>query len=114
MITRMLLAVDHELDRAIEQASARAGAQARATRGRHALLARVCDMADSAGAGRESELLAGPVGRSVLSDAERWHAELIVIGRSQRSAADPYVGSHARHVLDFAEVPVLLVPPPAC
>lgn len=106
--------VDHELDRAIQRASVRPAARARASQGRHALLTRVTGMAEAAGAARESALLTGPVGRAVLTDARDWHAELIVIGRSQRSAADPYVGSHARYLLEFAEVPVLVVPPPAC
>ncbi len=38
-------------------------------------------------------------------------ADLIVMGRTDRRASGrPYVGSQTEHVLEFAEVPVLVVP----
>ena len=53
------------------------------------------------------------LGRTVLEEARRWHADLVVVGKSARSASgDPYVGAVTRHVLEFCEQPVLVVPPP--
>ncbi len=40
-------------------------------------------------------------------------AGLIVIGRSRVVGyGRPYIGSQARHILEFADVPVIVVPPP--
>jgi nucleotide-binding universal stress UspA family protein len=47
----------------------------------------------------------------VLAEATRRRADLIVMGRSdRRRPGTPYVGSQTEHVLEFAEIPVLVVP----
>jgi nucleotide-binding universal stress UspA family protein len=61
----------------------------------------------------ETALLDGEVGQAILDDARRWSADLVVMGRSRRGGSgEPYVGAQARHVLEFAEVAVLVVPGP--
>jgi nucleotide-binding universal stress UspA family protein len=107
------VAVDHELGEALRRASERPHAGARAVQGQHALLTRVCALAADAGVEAAGEVLTGPAATALLADARTSEADLLVIGRSTRASTDPYVGSHARHVLEFAEVPVLVVPPPA-
>ena len=49
---------------------------------------------------------------AVLDEARRCDADLIVIGRSdRRRPGAPHVGSQTEHVLEFADRPVLVVPP---
>lgn len=49
----------------------------------------------------------------ILDAARDWSADLIVIGRKgQARAGHPYIGGQTRHVLEFAEVPVLVIPGP--
>ena len=50
---------------------------------------------------------------SVLAAAHAWHADIVVMGRSdKRPIGRPYVGSQTEHVLEFTEVPVIVVPEP--
>jgi len=67
----------------------------------------------TAGAGARAELCEreGAPGPVILAEAARWEADLVVVGRPARTAvAGPVPGGVAAHVLEFAEVPVLLVP----
>ena len=73
---------------------------------RHHVLARPL-----APSGRGDPSGARPPGPKVLSAARAWGADLMVIGRNE----DPQgrhgvVGAVALHVLELADVPVLLVP----
>jgi nucleotide-binding universal stress UspA family protein len=48
---------------------------------------------------------------AVLAAADEYGDDLIVMGRtSRRSTGRPYVGSQTEHVLEFATVPVIVVP----
>jgi nucleotide-binding universal stress UspA family protein len=52
-----------------------------------------------------------PAFDALLAEAQRWHADLIVMGRSDmRRPGMRYVGSQTEHVLEFTEIPVLVVP----
>jgi nucleotide-binding universal stress UspA family protein len=107
------VAMDHELGVALARASDRPHVQDRVVQARTALLTRVASLAAASGAAPETALLAGEVAPALLADAREWAADLIVIGRSARaSGGHRYVGSQAREVLEFAEVPVVVVPPP--
>lgn len=102
---------DHVLDRALEAASGRPAAEVRRALAAETVLARVSALAEQAGVCVETELLAGDVGAAILEQAREWRADLVVMGRSSRSASgEPYVGIQARHVLEFADQPVLVVP----
>ncbi|MBX6722149.1 MAG: universal stress protein [Dactylosporangium sp.] len=58
--------------------------------------------------------LVGAAAPSILAEARSAAADLIVVGRSGRSGlGQPYIGSQTREVLEFAEVPVIVVPPAA-
>lgn len=47
----------------------------------------------------------------LLAAASAWSADLIVMGRSdRRRTGRPYVGSQTEHLLEFTEVPVVVVP----
>lgn len=47
----------------------------------------------------------------LLAAANGWGADLIVMGRSdRRRTGRPYVGSQTEHLLEFTEVPVVVVP----
>lgn len=104
---------DAELGGRVEAASGRPGADARAGRARASLLSRVSAIAQAAGVAAETDLLEGDVAPTFLHEAHAWRADLLVVGKSASSATgDPYVGTQTRHVLEFAEQPVLVVPAP--
>jgi nucleotide-binding universal stress UspA family protein len=77
------------------------------------VLDRVSRLADRDGVDVETYKLQGRVAEHVLGQADRWHADMIVMGRSStHRTGDPYVGSQTRHVLEFSDQPVLVVPSP--
>jgi nucleotide-binding universal stress UspA family protein len=80
-----------------------------------AVLGHVAGLARRSGVEVETCQLHGDPARRILADARTWHADLVVIGRSEqeRRAGAPYVGGETAHVLEFAEQPVLVVPPSA-
>ncbi|MGH3479546.1 MAG: universal stress protein [Nocardioidaceae bacterium] len=77
------------------------------------LLDHLAARAERAGVHPEKVQMLGEPAERVLADARSWRADLIVIGRSSmRGAGQPYIGQSAQRVLEFAEQPVLVVPPP--
>ena len=65
------------------------------------------------GAGHRPNCLSGDTGPVVLATAQDWPADLVIVGKSARSASgEPYVGTNTRHILEFAEQPVIVVPMP--
>jgi nucleotide-binding universal stress UspA family protein len=47
----------------------------------------------------------------LLRLADEWHADLVVMGCSdKRRPGVPYVGSQTEHLLEFTHIPVLVVP----
>lgn len=102
---------DGELVGALAEAKAEARVTERRVRAGAALLHHVADLARVRGVVAESVQLEGEPARLVLAEARRWGADLLVIGRSDlRGAGRPYVGHAARHVLEFWDRPVLVVP----
>lgn len=77
------------------------------------VLGRVAALARAAGVEAETCQLEGEPARGILAEARGWPADLIVIAKSsqQRRAGEPYVGGETANVLEFAEQPVLVVPP---
>ena len=48
---------------------------------------------------------------ALLTIARQWQADLIIMGRSDmRRPGQRYVGSQTEHLLEFTEIPVLVVP----
>jgi nucleotide-binding universal stress UspA family protein len=71
----------------------------------------VAGLADRAGVTLEALTVRGQPARSILDEASAWEADVIVLGRSGiRHVGQPFVGSQVLHVLEFAEVPVVVVP----
>lgn len=104
------VSADHLLDAAVEAASGQPAVGTRRAQAAAAILNRVTRLAEAAGVAAEPELLAGDVGPTVLHAAREWQADLVVVGRSARSATgEPYVGTQTRHILEFADRPVLVV-----
>ncbi len=74
------------------------------------LLRHVEAEAHRAGVPAETVSLAGETAGLLLAQAQAWESDLIVIGRADvRGAGRPYVGAVTREVLEFSEVPVLVV-----
>ena len=49
--------------------------------------------------------------RRILEEAQAWRADLIVMAVNNRvGLRSPYIGSATEHVLEFATVPVLVIP----
>lgn len=78
------------------------------------LLDHIAAQAERADVRPEMVQMLGEPAECVLADARSWRADLVVIGRSSmRGAGRPYIGQSTQRVLEFAEQPVLVVPPPA-
>lgn len=76
-----------------------------------AVLDFVAGLADRAGVAVEVSTMVGRPALAILEQAADWHADVIVLGRSGvRHVGQPFVGSQVLHVLEFAEVPVVVVP----
>lgn len=76
------------------------------------LLKHVAARAERAGLRPETAQVLGDPAEGVLAEAKSWPADLVVIGRSgRRGAGRPYVGHTTERVLEFAELPVIVVPP---
>jgi len=106
------VAVDHGLPRVVQAASDRADVDARLAEAGAAVLARVTSLAAAQGLTVRAEVLTGEIAPAILGYARTWPADLVVLGKSARSASgEPYIGTRSRHVLEFAEQPVLVVPP---
>jgi nucleotide-binding universal stress UspA family protein len=53
----------------------------------------------------------GAAFEAILAEASAWDADVIVVGRSDhRPTGRPFVGTQAEHVLEFSELPVVVVP----
>ncbi|MGH8866432.1 MAG: universal stress protein [Actinomycetes bacterium] len=79
-----------------------------------ALLGHMASIARRAGVQVDTVDLDGEAAPRILEQARDWQADLLVMGRSdRRGPGQPYVGTVTRHVLEFAERPVLVVPQPA-
>ncbi len=71
----------------------------------------VTRLAERAGVGLDTRTIHGQPARSILEQASSWNADVIVLGRSGvRHVGQPFVGSSVLNVLEFAEVPVVVVP----
>jgi len=78
-----------------------------------AVLRHVESAAAGAGVKVRTRCLAGHPAEQVLAEARRCSADLIVIARADRHGMGlPYIGTQAQRILEFAGVPVLVVPPP--
>jgi nucleotide-binding universal stress UspA family protein len=101
---------NHDVEAALSTASD-TPMGARRGQGQAALLARVAAIGAAGGVAVETVLVPGRVGAALLRAARDWDADLVVIGKSGRPVVgDPYVGSLTRHVLEFADQPVVVVP----
>ena len=106
------VAGDHGLPGAVQAVSDRPGVDARLVQAGAAVLARVTALAAASGVEVRVEVLTGEVAPAILGYARSWPADLVVLGKSARSASgEPYIGERSRHVLEFADQPVLIVPP---
>lgn len=86
-------------------------ASERLQQGVRAVLDRVTAMGDDQGVAVEPAILEGDPLRAILTEAERWGPDLIVIGRTGRSGpGSPMIGSLAMHLVEFTEWPVVVVP----
>jgi nucleotide-binding universal stress UspA family protein len=75
------------------------------------VLGYVTGLGQRAGVPVEALTLHGQPARAILDQASAWQADVIVLGRSGvRHVGQPFVGSQVLHVLEFAEVPVVVVP----
>jgi nucleotide-binding universal stress UspA family protein len=75
------------------------------------VLGYVTGLAERAGVAVEALTVPGQPARAILEQAASWPADVIVLGRSGvRHVGQPFVGSQVLHVLEFAEVPVVVVP----
>lgn len=123
MMDRILVAVDDSAPSlaaarfAIDMCIARPAALRFATavepgRDAESVLRHVRTLADEVGVEATTAACNGaPPFDALLAEANRWEADLIVMGRSDmRRPGQPYVGNQTEHVLEFTDIPVLVVP----
>ncbi|WP_062311786.1 universal stress protein [Demequina rhizosphaerae] len=76
-----------------------------------AALDHVARRAAEAGVEIEPVLRRGRIAARLLAEAEACHAAMIVLGRMERPGhVIAGIGSHTLHVIEFARIPVLVVP----
>ena len=104
---------DHVLSDALQRVSGYQDVGERRDVAAAGVLGHVAAMATTAGVEVQTCQLDGEPARGILAQAHDWPADLIVIAKSaqQRRAGEPYVGSETANVLEFADQPVLVVPP---
>jgi nucleotide-binding universal stress UspA family protein len=96
------------LDRGDTQLDARRQAAA------DAVLRHATELAQASGVPAEMSKAQGTVADLVLAEARGWPADLVVLGRSREAGVGaPFIGGQTRLVLEFTDVPVLVVPPPS-
>ena len=96
----------------METISEEADLRARRRLGAENAIAKVVASARQAGLDPQAALIeAGVPFEVILQQAAAWSADLIVMGRTGRTGpGKSLLGSEAERVLEFAEVPVLIVP----
>jgi nucleotide-binding universal stress UspA family protein len=105
----VLTVVDHH-DR---PATAAPSDRARVEQSADVLLHRVATLAEKAGVAVSTARRSGSVTSVVLDEAARVHADMIVVGLVDKpSHVVPAIGTHTLNLLEFADVPVLVVPRP--
>jgi nucleotide-binding universal stress UspA family protein len=105
------VSTDHNLDAAVLEAGGQPAVAARRAEADAAIVARAATLATAVGVDAQTELLTGDIGPAVLDAARQWPADLVVLGKSARSATgEPYIGTRTRHILEFSEQTVLIVP----
>jgi nucleotide-binding universal stress UspA family protein len=125
MMNRILVAVDDSppamaaaamaTELASQQgAEIRFAAVSEPTRNADQALRHLSRLAEAAGVTASTTLTdGGNAFEVVLTVADDWNADLIVMGRSDnRRPGVPYVGSQTEHLLEFTDIPVLVVPYP--
>jgi nucleotide-binding universal stress UspA family protein len=76
-----------------------------------AVLRYVAHLGEACGVAVETSLLAGEPAPRILDLARETDADVILVGLSrQRGPGEPYIGSQTRHILEFTESPVVVVP----
>ena len=106
--------VDGDLLRALGEVHHDGTVVERRARGVALLLRHVEAEADQAGVPSVGVSLEGEPGQVLLAEARDWQADLLVVGRADVvRAGTAYVGEVARQLLEFSDLPVLVVPQPA-
>jgi nucleotide-binding universal stress UspA family protein len=79
------------------------------------ILSHVATLAQDAGvAATTTAADGGQAFEALLAAAHDWGADVIIMGRSDiRRPGRPYVGSQTEHLLEFTDIPVLVVPEPS-
>jgi len=86
------VSTDHNLDAAVLEAGGQPAVAARRAEADAAIVARAATLATAAGVDAQTELLTGDIGPAVLDAARQWPANLVVLGKSARSATgEPYL-----------------------
>ena len=105
--------VDGELVRALRGLQRDGTLVERRARGVAQLLRYVESEAARADVPAVSVSLEGEPGQVLLSEAREWQADLLVVGRADVvRPGTAYVGEVARQLLEFSDLPVLVVPQP--
>jgi nucleotide-binding universal stress UspA family protein len=103
---------DHHITEPLSHGADGQAVTARRERAAQAVLRHAELLSGRSGVAVETAALEGDAAPRVLDEARRWSADIIVVALvSHHGPGQPYIGGQTRHVLEFADVPVLVVPP---
>jgi nucleotide-binding universal stress UspA family protein len=109
-LTLVTVLEDHVLDATLRAADVPEAAERRA-KGAVAMLTRVAARAAHRDVRTETEILSGHGAEQVLAVARRCGADLIVVAREPHQQAAGRTAVNVELLLEFTELPVLVVPP---
>jgi len=102
---------DGRVTAAVGQVTSEGDVSTRRLGAAESVLAHAARLAARLGVPAEAYERFGEPGRALLAEAQSWSADLVVLGRTaQRRPGGSYVGDVASHALEFAEIPVVVVP----
>lgn len=102
---------DGEVVRGLHSMHRDHGIEARRRQEAQALVSHMLGQARRAGAEAEGECLEGEPAPLLLDEARSWQADLVVVGHSgQAVPGRPSIGGLTRHLLEFSDCPVVVVP----
>lgn len=88
-----------------------AGPEETGARPSPSVLAYIALLAERSSVSIETRALPGVPAQVIIEQAVQWQPDVIVLGRSGvRHVGQPFVGSQVLHVIEFADLPVLVVP----
>jgi nucleotide-binding universal stress UspA family protein len=111
VLRAVTVVTDGTLELALQAASAEPRGGERRRQAGGWVLQHAARLASAADVVAETVQVEGEPGAAIIAETASWHADIVVVGRAELvGMGHPYVGLVTQHVLEFSDVPVLVVP----